>query len=219
MKDGERWLQKYSPHFQGVVYDLGCGKRSYESFILNTASKYVGVDWSNSIHDLTADIVSNLNKPLAIKPAIADTVISLSVMEHLCEPEVMLRSAYSLLRPGGKIVLQVPFQWQVHEAPHDYFRFTPFGLRHLFEKAGFDNIEVTPTGGFFTTWIMKINYFTKRLIRGPAPIKLTIHGLLLIFWTINQILAPLLDNLDRHWILEAPGYWVTATKPGNELKH
>lgn len=212
MKNGEQWLKKLSPYFSGVVYDLGCGERSYEPFIRKTAKNYVGVDWSSTLHDLKADIVANLNEPLSIGAEVADTVISFSAMEHLSEPGVMLQSAYRILRKGGVMVLQVPFQWWVHEAPYDYYRYTPFGLRHLFEKAGFTEVVVEPSAGFFTTWVMKFNYFTARFVAGPKPLRMAIRGFLLFPWTLGQLVAPILDRFDRDWSLEAPGYWVVARK-------
>lgn len=213
MKNGEKWLRRQSDHFKGSVYDLGCGERTYESFILRTADRYVGVDWSSTLHRLKADIVASLTAPLPIENEVADTVISFSVMEHLREPEIMLQSAFRILKQGGVIVLQVPFQWWVHEAPHDYFRFTPYGLRHLFEKTGFTDITVEPNAGFFTTLAMKLNYFSARFVRGPRLLRWVIRAGLLIPWTLSQVLAPLLDHLDRNWELEAPGYWVVARKP------
>src|SRR5690606_3589331 len=109
------------------------------------------------------------------------------------------------------IVLQVPWQWWVHEAPYDFFRYTPHGLLHLLKKAGFVNITVEAQSGFFTTIVLKLNYFTGRFIRGPRPIRLIIKGLLAPFWYLGQKLAPLLDKLDRNWELETTGYWVTAS--------
>lgn len=197
---------------RGKVYDLGCGERPYEEDILKVADKYIGVDWTGTLHNLKADIVSDLNKPLPIDSEIADTVTSFQVMEHLCEPQTMLNEAYRILKKDGYIVLTVPFQWWVHEAPYDYFRYTPYGLKYMFEKAGFTDIQVTPSTGFFTMWILKMNYFSARFIRGPRPLRWIIKAILVPFWTIGQVLAPYLDKIDRNWAAEAQGYVVLARK-------
>lgn len=110
------------------------------------------------------------------------------------------------------MILQVPFQWHVHEAPHDYFRYTPYGLKHLFEEAGFVDINVEPQTGFFSMITLKMNYFSLRFIRGPRPLRFLIKAGLIPFWYLGQVCAPYLDKLDRNWALETTGYYVTARK-------
>lgn len=111
-------------------------------------------------------------------------------------------------------MLQVPWQWWIHEAPHDYFRYTPSGLRYLLERAGFTQIHVEPQAGFFTMIISNFNYFSLRFIRGPRPLSVVLRGLFGIAWYLGQVMAPLLDRLDREWELETTAYCVTAGKPG-----
>lgn len=213
LKINNEQLHKQIPRMTGVVCDLGCGRRPYEADILTYATRYIGVDWSNTVHDLMADVVTNLNEPLPLENAIADIVVSFSVMEHLCEPQMMLNEAFRILKPGGRIFLQVPWQWWIHEAPYDFFRYTPYGLKYLFEKAGFVGVVVEPQSGFFTMWILKMNYFSCRLIHGPRPLRWFIKAALVPFWYLGQCAAPLLDRLDRNWEAETSGYFVMARKP------
>ena len=101
-KHAQKWLSEWALHIRGTVYDLGCGERPYEDFILQYADTYVGVDWSNTLHDLKADIVADLNQPLAmIKDQSDDTVFSVSVMEHLREPQNFLNESFRVLKQGG----------------------------------------------------------------------------------------------------------------------
>lgn len=209
---GDKFLFKNKSYFKGVLYDLGCGEAPYRGFFLKYAKQYIGVDWAGSCHDTKADITADLNKPLPIEAEVADTVVSLSVLEHLCEPQTMLNEAYRILRPGGGIVLQVPWQWWIHEAPYDFFRYTPYGLIYMFEKAGFIDIKVEPQSGFFTMMVLKMNYFSRRFIRGPKFLRWAIKAFLLVVWYTGQKIAPLLDRLDKEWARETTGYYVTARK-------
>ena len=209
----DKLLERYSALYKGVLYDLGAGESPYTEYFLSHADTYVAVDWSGSLHETHADIEANLNEPLPIETEVADTVVSLSVLEHLNEPQMMLNEAFRILRPGGAIILQVPFQWSVHEAPHDHFRYTPYGLEYMFKKAGFKEIHVEPQAGFFTMMVLKWNYFTRRFVAGPRPVRILLTVLLSIVWHLGQLLAPLFDKLDRNWELEAPGYFITARKP------
>jgi len=210
---GDRSLQEHSQYYKGVLYDLGAGESPYKDFFLRYADQYVSVDLAGSYNVAKADIAADLNKPLPIESGVADTVVSLSVMEHLCEPQMMLNEAFRMLKPGGALVLQVPWQWWIHEAPNDYFRYTPYGLRYMFGKAGFVDIQVKPQSGFFTMWILKFNYFTLRFVRGPKLLRWLMKGCLIPLWFIGQVLAPLLDKLDKNWEAEASGYFVIARKP------
>ena len=209
----DSFLQKHSHRYHNDIYDLGAGESPYKDFFLQHADHYIAVDWANSFHNTKADITANLNHFLPIKPEIADTVISLSVLEHLCEPQNMLNEAFRILKPGGRIFLQVPWQWCIHEAPCDFFRYTPYGLKYILKKAGFEDIDIEPQTGYFTTTILKWNYFTKRLVRGPKLLRWIIRTCLLPFWYLGQKAAPIMDMLDRNWTLETSGYFVVATKP------
>jgi hypothetical protein len=102
--------------------------------------------------------------------------------------------------------------WWVHEAPHDYFRYTRYGLEYMFEKAGFNKVEIHPQTGFWTTVILKFNYQAARLIRGPWLMRNLIALLLRAIWAIDQRIAPWLD---KRWPCEeeTSGYFVVATKP------
>ena len=199
-------------HIRGVLYDLGAGEAPYQRFFLRYAKQYIAVDWENSCHNSKPDIIADLNESLPIADAVADTVVSLSVLEHLREPKVMLHEAHRILKPGGFLVLQVPWQWWVHESPHDFFRYTPYGLEYVLHDAGFNEVFIEPQAGFFTTMILKANYFSLRFIRGPRLLRRISRLLLGVAWYCGQKLAPFLDKLDRDWTLEAPGYFVTAKK-------
>lgn len=210
---GDDFLDRYTELYRGVIYDLGAGESPYKDFFLQYTDQYIAVDWDGSIHKTQLDVTADLNRALPVASQVADTVISLSVMEHLSDPQTMLDEAFRILKPGGAIVLQVPWQWWIHEAPYDFYRYTPYALRRLFQKAGFSEVSIVPQAGYFTTAVMKWNYFTHRFVRGPKTIRLSVKVVLLPFWYLGQKLAPFLDKLDRNWALEAPGFFVTAKKP------
>lgn len=210
--NGDKWLLEYSKYYKGVLVDLGCGTAPYKEFFLQYVEKYVGVDWANTFHNFKADVVSNLNEKIELSDEYADSMVSFSVLEHLCEPQVFLNESYRVLKDGGVLVLGVPWMWHVHEAPYDYFRYTPYGLKYMFEKAGYGDIYVQPTSGFFTMWFLKMNYFTLRWIHGSAFRRIITKGILIPFWYLVQKIAPWLDSLHRGWSLESAGYYVIAKK-------
>lgn len=205
-------VRQVLPELTGRVLDLGCGVRPFEQDILCHASEYIGVDWSNCLHGRRADIEADLNQPLPIEDNFADHIVCFEVLEHLREPKLMLTEAYRILKPQGSMVLSVPFQWWVHEAPWDFYRYTRFGLIYLFESAGFTNVSVAPTTGFWSMWLLKLNYQLCRLVRGPRIVQILTRSLLVPVWWVNQQIACVLD---RFWPEEneTAGYFVTAVKP------
>jgi SAM-dependent methyltransferase len=221
VKWSHNWLMKKAindkirrrlPDLSGVVIDLGCGTRPFEADILRHAARYLGVDWGSTLHGNRADVVADLNAPLPLDDSCADHVVSFEVLEHLAEPRTMLGEAFRILRKRGQLTLSVPFQWWVHEQPWDYYRYTRYGLEYMLQRAGFVDIAVTPTTGFWSMWILKLNYQTIRLIRGPTPTRAVIRAALIPCWWLNQHWASIMD---RWWSedRETAGYFVTAAKP------
>jgi SAM-dependent methyltransferase len=79
-----------------------------------------------------------------------DVVICEQVLEHVVDPCAAARNLRELCSPGGHVVVSTPFMVRVHELPlysmHDYWRFTPRGLRTLLEGAGLEVAEVGSWG-------------------------------------------------------------------------
>jgi len=209
----DKFLDEYSKFIKGDLYDLGCGEAPYKEYFLQFSDKYIGVDWTSTIHNSKADVVSDLNKKIRLDDDCATTLISLSVLEHLNEPQQFLNESYRILKKDGYFILQVPWQWHIHEAPYDYFRYTPYGLKYLFNKAGFKDIKIVPQSGFFSARVLKFNYFTVRLIyKLPRYIMYPLAALICPLWIIGQVISPYLDKLDNDWDRETVGFIVVAHK-------
>lgn len=193
--------------YSGRVVDLGCGSAPYRELILQKADEYIGVDWDGSAHDLRhVDVTADLTEPLPFEDDYADTVVSFQVMEHLPDTALFLNECHRILRPGGRLFITVPFMWHVHEAPHDYYRFTRYGLQYLCEKHGFEDISIEENTGFWQTFVLKFNYETKRYARGPLWL------LFAPLWLLGQWVAPLLDSI-LVCPQETASYTVKVRKP------
>ncbi|MBI4819777.1 MAG: class I SAM-dependent methyltransferase [Deltaproteobacteria bacterium] len=211
LKVNNEQIERRLSLLKGVVYDLGCGTRPYEHDILLHAERYIGVDWDKSRRQPTPDLIADLNRPLNIVSESADCVVAFQVLEHVHEPALLISEAHRILRPGGLLMLSTPFQWRIHEAPWDYTRFTRFGLLHLLSSAGFSEISVEAVTGFWATWFLKLNYESKRLIRGPTFVRHLMRACLTPMWLVDQTIAP---PLDRLWPSEdeTAGYFTTARR-------
>jgi SAM-dependent methyltransferase len=209
----DQFFEMNKDAFKGDLYDLGCGQAPYKDYLSPMIDTYTGVDWEGSPHDIHADIKASLSDTLPIKENVADCVLAVSVLEHIDEPQIMINETFRILKPGGSLVYQVPWQWWIHEAPYDFFRYSPYALEKMLTKAGFKNIEIKPMGGFFTMLYLKKNYFLKRSIRGPKFLRYILKAAFIPLYYVFQWVAPIMDKLDKDWMLETCAYSVRATKP------
>jgi SAM-dependent methyltransferase len=194
--------------YAGLVIDLGCGTAPYRDIILRRATQYVGVDWPASAHDAAAvDVMADVSADLPFASGRADVVLLFQTLEHLRDPGSCLRECRRLLKQDGRLYITVPFMWQVHEAPHDYYRFTRHGLTHLLEAAGFHRLEIVETTGFWQTLALKVNYHTYHRARRWQRV------LLQPLWWLGQKVAPVLDRYDPH-PEETASYRVSAMPLG-----
>lgn len=59
------------------------------------------------------------------------TALCLDTLEHCADPLAACRELHRVLAPGGVCVLSSVMFFPVHGYPHDYWRFTPEGMRVL----------------------------------------------------------------------------------------
>jgi ubiquinone/menaquinone biosynthesis C-methylase UbiE len=83
------------------------------------------------------DVIADLHR-IPIASNSMDAVLCTQVLEHVADPDVMVKELHRVLRPGGVLYLTAPQGWFEHQPPHDYFRFTSFALRKIFGEAGFE---------------------------------------------------------------------------------
>lgn len=180
-------------YLRGRMLDIGCGAKPYKDLLAPYVIEHVGLDYEGSPHDKTSvDLVSSAYS-IPESDAAFDSVICTAVLEHLEEPEQALREGYRVLKPGGVAIYTVPFIWHLHEEPRDFYRFSKYGLTYLFEKVGYEIIELKALSGFWVTFGQLFVYNLHRFNRGPFRWLRLVDALGLIV----QGVAYLLDRLDR----------------------
>lgn len=137
------------PRFaHGRLVDLGCGTVPLFAAYRDLVDSTVCLDWLSTIHDTRhVDLWCDLQEALPLVDGAADTVLSSDVLEHLPDPRLAVREMARVLRPGGVLILNTPFMYRVHEAPHDYHRHTRYSLERLAVEAGFEVVELRELGG------------------------------------------------------------------------
>lgn len=145
-------IAKYA---KGDLLDVGCGNKPYEQLFKSSIDKYVGCDIVQSSENLV-DFLCPANA-LCFKDETFDTVFCTQVLEHVADHQGVVSEAYRVLKRGGFAIFTVPFSWELHEEPYDFFRFTRYGLKDLFEKKGFEVLSINSNGGkwaaIFQLWL------------------------------------------------------------------
>lgn len=131
-----REMTRCAPDLKGRLLDVGCGQKPYTH--LFDVDEYVGLEIDTPANRLRkhADQYYDGGR-FPFPDASFDCVLCNQVLEHVFEPTAFLSEIRRVLRPGGRLLLTVPFVWDEHEQPWDYARYTNFGLHHLLEGSGF----------------------------------------------------------------------------------
>ena len=202
-----RGLRRYVQHFETAiedavagfagllkpgarVLDAGAGEGNYKAHF--SKQRYCGLDlgigdekWNYSRLDVIGDL-----ERLPFPDVTFDACLNVVTLEHVREPARVLRELARTLRPGGQLLIIAPHEWEEHQQPHDYFRYTRYGLEHLLKGAGFTEIAIVPVGGFF-------RLLSRRMFNAlqffPGPLMLVAA----IFFVPAGLVLPAFDGLDR----------------------
>ncbi len=139
-------IKKMGPYIKGKVLDAGSGSYSRYSHLFS-AESVVRLDM---VEGKNVDVVGNVEQ-MPFSDGEFDSILSTQVLEHVEYPEKAVAEMFRVLKTGGHVLITVP-QWnELHEEPHDFWRYTRFGLESLFGRNGFDVVEYAQVGGFFST--------------------------------------------------------------------
>jgi SAM-dependent methyltransferase len=132
------------------VLDLGAGDAPYRELFEHV--EYVTLDWELSVHGgaSASDVVAS-GEEIPLEDESFDAALMTQVLEHVREPARVLGELHRVLRPSGRLFLTVPLVWELHELPHDFYRYTSAGVEHLLGGAGFEQIELHARNDCFTT--------------------------------------------------------------------
>lgn len=200
-----------------VIIDAGAGEAPYKDYF--SKAKYYATDFAMADPSLDyshLNFISDIYL-LPIKNSCVDAILFTQVLEHVKYPFQVVKELFRILKPRGKLFLTAPQGWGIHQPPYDYFRFTYYGLKFLFEDAGFKINFIMPRGGFYSYLGHRImisykiyeQHFTNPLLKF---ILLPIQGVHLLLSAIAAIICSFLDAMDRdkNWTL---GYSCLCQKP------
>ncbi len=142
----------------GDVLDVGAGAQPYRPLLPKDA-RYRAIDVKLAEEGFGYDMPDTEyfeGEVWPVEDASVDVVLATETLEHVPDPSGFLAQARRVLRPGGRLILTVPFAARWHYIPHDYWRYTPSSLDNLLTAGGFDEVRVTARGNETTVAAYKV---------------------------------------------------------------
>jgi len=141
-----RDLRTVLPSLSGRVLDVGCGESPYRHLMDPTKTTYTGIDIvdAEKFDYINPDVIPFDGKRIPFPDESFDALICTEVLEHVLEHQTLTDEMLRVLKPGGRGIITIPWSARFHYIPHDYFRYTPSALKHIFR--GFDSITIQPRG-------------------------------------------------------------------------
>ena len=200
-------LQKYYiPEYKGIVLDIGGRDRGAFNKPKEKVDKWIFAD-IESAHN--PDIVIDVADMNNIDTESIDIVNAMELFEHVEKIDEGIAECYRVLKYEGKLIMSVPFLYQIHADPYDFQRWTQTKWKSELEKLGFKIEKTEIMGRFFT-------------VRNSMQ-KTFIQSLPVIIRHIGYLLFPIFDILNKFdntsWIKNHPklgnyhsGYFIIAKK-------
>lgn len=151
-----------------IVLDAGAGDAPYKNLFQH--AQYESTDFEKVNKQYAPSTYICDLQSIPVEDCRFDFIIFNQVMEHLPEPKLVLAELYRVLKPGGKMIYTGPLFYEEHEQPYDFYRYTQFGLRYLFNSTGFVVERIDWLEGYFGTVGYQLNCMSRYLIHKPKDL-------------------------------------------------
>ncbi|MBH5368995.1 class I SAM-dependent methyltransferase [Bradyrhizobium glycinis] len=151
-----------------LVLDAGAGDAPYKALFSHTkyeSADFEKVDKTYAKSTYVCDLSS-----IPVEDERFDYILFNQVMEHLPHPDRVLSELFRVLKPGGKMIYTAPLFYEEHEQPYDFFRYTQFAVRMLFNEAGFEIERLDWLEGYYSTLGYMMNTAARYMPLHPSKI-------------------------------------------------
>ncbi|MGE0043489.1 MAG: class I SAM-dependent methyltransferase [Vicinamibacterales bacterium] len=142
----------------GVMLDAGCGQKPYAG-LFTRVTKYIGMEYApgSGYRGNSADVYGD-GAAIPLASASVDSVLCTEVLEHVPDPDAVMREIARVLKPGGVVVCTAPFFYPVHDE-YDFFRYSPMSVPTLMRRHGLEVVRSEPLSGTAITLAILFNLY------------------------------------------------------------
>ena len=187
----------------GKILDVGGSKYAgYHELIKGKHEFIVG----NIDSSFGTDLIFNAENQWPFDGDHFDATMLINVLEHLSDYRTALSEANRVTKKGGVIIGVVPFMFNVHGSPGDYFRYTKTNLVKILSDAGFGDIEVRElgTGAFSVVYHCLMGLYRFRFVS---------RAVMALCRKFDELLARIKPNNLMSKTYMPLGYFLKAIKP------
>jgi SAM-dependent methyltransferase len=192
-----------------LVLDAGSGSQPYRHLFRH--ARYESADFEMADKGYApSTYVCDLAK-IPVENDRFDFVVFNQVLEHLPEPKRVLSELNRVLKRGGKIICTAPLAYEEHEIPYDFYRYTQFAHRYLFEQTAFRIDRLEWMEGYFGTVAYQLDTAARYLPMRPGEIAPGVRGFvlspaILILKGLFALTALAFYRIDARAPFKAKGY-------------
>lgn len=160
-------LATLGPLMSGTVVDIGCAKQDPRKQVA-PGDRYIGIDYYQTAtewYHTRPDVYGDAQR-LPLVAGSVHCVLLLDVLEHLPDPDRCIAEAHRVLCSRGRLIVEVPFLYPIHDAPLDFHRWTPHGLVRLAQRHGFRVESLEAFGAPAETAALLLNLAYARALMG-----------------------------------------------------
>ncbi len=138
-----------SSHFYGPNVQYFLKSLDSNAVVLDAGAGFRKIPYKNvinlEIYDYPSTDILAVGDRLPFFDDVFDAVLSLAVLEHVRDPFACAREIRRVLKPGGKVLVMLPFLQAEHGYPSHYFNATRFGVRELFQNMKLEEQFLDPS--------------------------------------------------------------------------